>query len=241
MTDLTNGINKLKLLKLHKGSQIGGKGSVRRKKQIRTKKITNNKFVADIEKNTKIIQGLLGEKDLDIELFNKYSSIFKRDFVNKIKREDKRKTKNPTNLKFIKQTILKNLLDNKFDLDFVNLCKQNLIDGALNTLNRFLQQIIDILNVREYYGFEEFNKKSKEKDISKDEENKDKDRDTNEDNQIRLAFEYFDLDITQQLYPSILRRIYKDRLTNNETTSELERHYFVLLNMIQKFYLVNSL
>ena len=197
-------INKLELLKKNY-IQIGGKGTIRRKKIKKTIK-PNKLYLDKIKKLGKDINDL--PKDINNkQIVDDYLNIFHKNILNNIKKEDKTKIKKSIN--DIKNELSVYFTNINYDNTFYNLCQKNLKDGALNSIYKYLECIFEILSDNEYLNY----------------------NNNYDDIIIDDAIYHYKLNKTDipRISPLTLRNCYKKDLTDTSDKELSKKYYFKLL------------
>ena len=190
--------------------QIGGKGSIRRKRRV-VKRQSKNVFLETLKTKANFIvtQGI---PKIDENIFN-YLDIFHRDLLKKFALDDRKRGKSK-NINQIKKELLDIVRKNKYDKEFITYCGNYLNDGALNTINRYLDLIADVIKEKEYNAFMEFKNK------------------TITDKDIVEAFKYYNVSPESYLNASVLRMFYGEKLANGEDVKQSQEMFFTILNKI---------
>ena len=228
---MENNLDKLKSL-----GRIGGKGSVRRKKLNKNKKVKTSLIKTKNDLNLEIIIIRVNNKIMSIDNDEEYESFFvsmkeilfdytngisKNDFKNK----DNYKKYREEPLEYFEKMFINNTESRVFFNKDISIFKNIFVNDSINYFIDIFHSIENILE----------NKKYLEKEVENNKE---------DELNLRECYELFDLDYTNQISKDQLHKKYKeksllyhpDRHTNDKEKFEEK---FKILNMSYKFILKN--
>ena len=208
-----------KLKELQDTNKLGGKGSIRRKKIPNTKtKEINNEFIEKmddlLQKITKIELSSEHEK-----LRNDYLSIFHKDFIRRLRKDDRKNNKSD-NITEIKSQLTDYFKNNTYDSNLSNYVSKNLNDGAINILIKLLTNVEDILFKKEYIIMDQGEMKLS-------------------DQLIVQSFKTLDIDFSEPTTAFNVRSVYIEKSKNEEKKNRLDQYnqaYYVLISLIKSTY-----
>lgn len=210
-----------KLKELSQNNKLGGKGSIRRKRiPTSTKKEIKNQFIEKMDELlVKINETNELSSEVDKDVRNKYLGIFYKDFVRRLRKDDRKssKTKSLTDIRAQLSEIFSN---NNYNSELSSCVSQNLNDGAINNLNKVLGDINNILVEKEYLLL-----KQKEINLS--------------DQIIVQSFKTLDIDFSEPTTATNIRNIYIEKSQSETRQNRLDQYkqsYYVLLKLVQSTY-----
>lgn len=185
--------------------QIGGKGTLRRKKVIKKKNQVKKVYLEKIKKLSQLVLKTEFENTIDLD---KFLNIFHTDLINKIKKDDLNKTKKKINI--IREEIQGFLKKLDFNKEFFLYCDKYLREGSQNTIARYLENILEILNEKEY----ELYPVTEIKDIY-----------------VEDAIKFFKISSLNNITPISIRYLYKRELSEGKDKELCRKMYFRVLKI----------
>ena len=200
-------------------TQIGGKGSVRRKKIVK-KVNADEKQQKDICANIQKLADKTLSVDLDEKnssLYNGYKLTFIYDFLVRLKKDSRRSNKS-NSIKLIKTNLFNYLNNNDYSEDFHRYFRTQLNLGGIKSVENLFNIFSDVLDKAEYLNF-----KTNELSIG----------------DIKKALSSFGYNSSQRLPASYLRDKFIEKLQTNKS-EDSERQEMQTSFMTMMFYIRNE-
>lgn len=185
--------------------QIGGKGTMRRKKIVKKGLNVKKVYLEKIKNFSNLILKTGIQTGLETD---KFLNIFHTDLVNKIKKDDLGKTKKKLN--GIREELLVFLQKLDFKDGFFQFCDKYLKEGSQNTVARYLENVLEIINEKEY----EFYPKTVDKYIY-----------------VEDAIKFFKITSLNNITPISIRYLYKRELSEGRDNELARKMYFRVLGI----------